>query len=279
MSKIIIADVDGTVLDYLGHLPESADKAIKAARAKGHRFYICTGRAKAQMYDNIKSVNIDGIIGGNGSYVEDNGEMIMELTIEIEDCRKIVDWLNERHVPFIIESNNGLFGSPSLEAFYPELRKVYLKSIGKDENMPVPIEKVFPGMVFGGELHRGDANKISYFLIRPDLYEEAKNAFPNLTSRTWGPNPQKPVAGELALKDVTKGKAVDKLIEHLGASIEDTIAFGDADVDISLLEHCKTKVAMGNSSDGVKAIADLVTDRVDEDGLFKAFVKLGLIEQ
>ena len=56
-----------------------------------------------------------GVIGGNGIHVGDNWEMIMALTLSLEECKGIVDWLNERQLPFYFESKNCLFGSPSVE--------------------------------------------------------------------------------------------------------------------------------------------------------------------
>ena len=50
MGKIIFLDVDGTLVDYENHLPESAVLAVRKARENGHRVYICTGRSKAEVY-------------------------------------------------------------------------------------------------------------------------------------------------------------------------------------------------------------------------------------
>ena len=47
MSKLIFLDVDGTLVDYHNRIPESAVKAIRQAREKGHLVYVCTGRSKA----------------------------------------------------------------------------------------------------------------------------------------------------------------------------------------------------------------------------------------
>ena len=47
-SKIVFLDVDGTITDYENNVPQSAKDAIKAARANGHRVYMCTGRSKAE---------------------------------------------------------------------------------------------------------------------------------------------------------------------------------------------------------------------------------------
>ena len=49
MGKIIFIDVDGTLVNYEGIIPESAVAAIRKARANGHRVYISTGRSKAEV--------------------------------------------------------------------------------------------------------------------------------------------------------------------------------------------------------------------------------------
>ena len=49
--KVILIDVDGTLVDYENHLPPSAVKAIRMARAQGHLVYICTGRSRSEVYD------------------------------------------------------------------------------------------------------------------------------------------------------------------------------------------------------------------------------------
>lgn len=50
MKKIIFLDVDGTLVNYENHIPQSAAKAIRLARENGHLVYICTGRSKAEVY-------------------------------------------------------------------------------------------------------------------------------------------------------------------------------------------------------------------------------------
>ena len=69
MSKIIFLDVDGTIVDYDNHIPDSAKTAIRKARKNGHLVYVCTGRSKAEMPDDIWNIGFDGMIGGNGSYI------------------------------------------------------------------------------------------------------------------------------------------------------------------------------------------------------------------
>ena len=59
--------------------------------------------------------------------------------------------------------------------------------------------------------------------------------------------------------------------------MEDTIAIGDGFNDILMIEYCNIGVAMGNAKDEVKKHADIVADRVEDDGLYKVLKELNLI--
>ncbi len=111
MSKIIFLDVDGTIVDYDNHIPNSARQAIRKARENGHLVYVCTGRSKAEMPDDIWNIGFDGMIGGNGSYVEHKGQILQHQLIPYETAKRAVDWLESRGLEFYLESNNGLFAS------------------------------------------------------------------------------------------------------------------------------------------------------------------------
>ena len=277
MSKIIFLDVDGTLVDYENKLPPSAVKAIRQARSSGHRVYICTGRSRAEVYPELWDIGLDGMIGGNGSYVEDNGHVVMHQLITPEQCRRIVDWLHGRGLEFYLESNNGLFASEHFEeAALPSMR-LYSKRKGYEGADQVTIRSVFPEMIFGGELYRDDLNKVSFLLSSYQDYLDAKAAFPDLKAGTWGGKDEEALFGDLGVKDIDKAFAVETLVNYLHADMQDTIAFGDAKVDIPMLECCAYGVAMGSGGAEIKAMADYVTDDVDKDGLYKAFDKLGLL--
>lgn len=280
MGKIIFIDIDGTLLDYDCNLPESAVKAIRAARANGHKVYLCTGRSKAENPQEIWDIGTDGYIGGNGSYVEDNGQVIMHQLITKEQCKHIVDWLHGRGLEFYLESNNGLFGS---EHFMEAGRESMIKyAIGKgasaEDVKNAQVTTFFPEMIFDGELYRDDVNKVSFLLNTYQDHLDSVEEFPDLKPGTWGGKGEEALFGDLGVKDITKAHAIDVLLKHLGADIKDTIAIGDAKVDIPMLEYCNYGVAMGSGGDEIKAMADYVTDDVDKDGLYKAFVKLELID-
>ena len=278
MGKIIFIDVDGTLVDYENHLPESAVKAIRQARKNGHKVYICTGRIKAEVYPPLWEIGLDGMIGGNGSYVESEGVVVMHQLITLEQCKHIVDWLHERKLEFYLESNNGLFASEHFEEEGEPVIQEYSKRKGKENADKITVREVFPDMIFGGELYRDDVNKVSFILRSYQDHLDSIQEFPDLQPGTWGGKGEIALFGDLGVKDITKAHAIDQLLNYLGAKREDTIAFGDAKVDIPMLEYCHIGVAMGSGGDEIKAMADYITDDVDQDGLYHAFVHFGLIE-
>ena len=77
--------------------------------------------------------------------------------------------------------------------------------------------------------------------------------------------------------DGGKGVGIKKMIDYLGISQEETMAFGDGGNDIEMLEFVKIGVAMGNAGDNVKKSADYVTENVDDEGIYKALKKFEII--
>ena len=102
MSNIVFLDVDGTLIDYEAKLPASAAKAVDQARANGHKVYICTGCSKAEILQR-NLCDLDGMIGGNGAYVEDNGHVVMHQGLSKEDVKNIVDFgTNNAAIPLLL---------------------------------------------------------------------------------------------------------------------------------------------------------------------------------
>ncbi|HEM5291801.1 TPA: HAD family hydrolase [Streptococcus suis] len=281
MRKIIFLDVDGTLVDYHNRIPESAIRAIRQARENGHLVYVCTGRSRAEMQPELWEIGLDGMIGGNGSYVEHQGQVIMHQLLSEEDSRAIVDWLHERGLEFYLESNNGLFASENFRERARETLRIYSMNKGKtaEEVATQEVEDVMHGMIFDGQLYRNDLNKVSFVLDSYQDHLDSKQAFPQLVANTWGGRGESALFGDLGVKDIDKAHAISVLLNHLGASQADTIAFGDAKIDISMLDYCAVGVAMGNGGAEILAMADMITDDVEEDGLYNAFERLGLLDK
>lgn len=277
--KIIFLDVDGTLVDYHNRVPESAVTAIRQARANGHRVYVCTGRSRAEIQDKIWEIGLDGMIGGNGSYVEDQEKTIMHQLIPKEEAIHIVDWLRARDLEFYLESNNGLFASKNFRQAAHPIMNEYANRKGVTDQIAqeAATEEFLGQMIYGEELYRDDLNKVSFILSSYQDHLDSIEEFPNLEAHTWGGRGETALFGDLGVKGIDKAHAVDVLLGHLGADKKDTIAFGDAKIDIPMLNYCEVGVAMGNGGPEILAMADMVTTDVEDDGLYHAFKALKLI--
>lgn len=156
MPKLIFLDIDGTLVDYHNHIPESAVKAIRKACENGHLIYVCTGRSKAEMQPELWDIGLDGMIGGN--YVGHHGQILMHELISKEDAAKVVYWLTERHLAFYLESNsnNGIFASSDFRERACETLKTYAIQKGQSAESVAGKgpEDFLHGLQYGGELYR-----------------------------------------------------------------------------------------------------------------------------
>ncbi|CUP96884.1 sugar phosphate phosphatase [Blautia obeum] len=81
---------------------------------------------------------------------------------------------------------------------------------------------------------------------------------------------------EIGHKDAGKGKTLLWLLNELGISPEEAMAFGDADNDISMLTAVKYGIAMANGTENCKKAACFVTDTNENDGVVQGILKLGI---
>jgi hypothetical protein len=79
---------------------------------------------------------------------------------------------------------------------------------------------------------------------------------------------------EISEKGTDKGSALKVICKHLGIDIENTIAFGDGENDIPLLEAAGTGVAMGNSEAPLLKHADYIAKTNNENGVGEILCKL-----
>ncbi len=264
--KVIFLDIDGTLVDMDGALPDSARQAVRAARAAGNKIYLTTGRCRPELYDYILEVGFDGFICANGAYIEEDGCVLLEHTMSPTQLRHAVDWLRADGREYLLEGAAGLFGSAGLFAQAGAL-------LERDEQQ---MKETFPDMIFDGVLYRDGITKIS-FCLNDGALERAQREFAGeLEVNSWTATGIWDEFGELALPGTDKVNGLRLTLERLGLSAADAVAVGDAQNDIDMLSFCGTGVAMGNAVPRLKEVADFVTADVRADGLCAAFARLGL---
>ena len=71
-----------------------------------------------------------------------------------------------------------------------------------------------------------------------------------------------------------KGAALEFLAQYYGIPIEQTMAFGDQNNDITMIKTAGIGVAVGNATEELKQAADFVTKTISEDGVVYAIEKI-----
>ena len=273
----IFLDVDGTLVNDRGEVPESSRQAVRAARANGHLVFLCTGRSPAELWAEIVDIGFDGLIAASGAFVEIGPQVLVHRCLTAGETRHVLDFFRSRHVDFYFQANDGIYATQEVRTLLGEL----IGGSVTDADVRAELARGLFGFVgaikVDADPYAIQITKVIY-LFSPvpidGLRAEFAGSFEVIPSSVplFGPD-----SGEMMLPGVNKATGIDALLEHLGIDRADTLAIGDGYNDLEMIQHVATGVAMGNAPDSVKAVADEVTGTVDEDGIRQTFVRHGLI--
>ena len=275
MSKYVFIDIDGTLVGYDANIPPSALRALQAAQANGHKIIIATGRQRAQIYPEVlAALDFDGIIASTGAHIECDGRVIYESLVEGDDLAFITDYFAREGMCYLLMTADELYSDRT----FHKIVLPYMRAAGYSEGL---IQGAYGNVkVTDTPTHVRGVQKFSYFLsdkTTAEMTRDLDNRF-YVVDYSVGNLKTEQYFGEITLAGVNKGSAIRRYMAFVGASMEDTIAIGDSGNDIDMIELCAIGVAMGNATDKIKAAADLITTDVDKDGIYNAFLRLGLIE-
>ena len=260
MIKAIFFDVDGTLASFKTHkISELSKKAISTLKQKNIKVFVATGRALYQI-DNLDNTEFDGYITFNGSACYIDKKEIYKITLNKNDIKSLCNYLENHNLPCSIMTSKDVYTNThkTIEMFY----KMVNVNANVIDNF---IEHIYNNI--------GDIFQMNIFADKDTEKNIMNNILVNSTSSRWHPS-----FFDVNIKDIGKHIGIDKVIEYYGIKLEETIAFGDGENDISMIKHVGIGVAMGNANKEVKEIADYVTDDVDNDGVYKALKHFNLLD-
>lgn len=258
MIKALFFDIDGTLVSFKTHtIAASTMEALRNLRAKGIKVFIATGR-QLQCIDNLGDLEVDGYITLNGGYcIAGSEDVIYKHAIPQEDIHSMLEYQRTEHsFPCACVTEDKIvlnYRNESVDALYEQIR-LKAPEIGS-------IEALADKEIF---------QLIAFFTAEEE--ERIMAYMPNSLAARWSP-----YFADVVAKGCTKAVGIDRIIEHYGISLKETMAFGDGGNDIAMLQHAGVGVAMGNAMDEVKEAADFVTTSVDEDGIVNALRHFGLL--
>jgi Cof subfamily protein (haloacid dehalogenase superfamily) len=267
--KLIVTDMDGTLLSDHKEIPKENKEALKKAKKIGIKVAIATGRiyTSARYYSNLLELDTP-IIACNGAIIreEKTNNTLYENTIHQDDCKKVANICEKFGMYYHFYNDRGFYCK---ELKYSSLKYSKWNETQTEENrlniqiMDDPIEYI-----------ENTDNILKFVVIDDDLdkLNKVKNELKKIdnieVSKSWHNNI------EVMNKGVSKGEAVKKLAEYFGVKQEEIITFGDNFNDLSMIEYAGMGVAMGNSEDKVKKQANFITDSNDRGGVAKALNEL-----
>ncbi|WP_421102926.1 Cof-type HAD-IIB family hydrolase [Sporosarcina psychrophila] len=256
--KMIMFDIDGTLLDHDNNLPVSAKEAVRLLKEAGHEVAFATGRAPYFIQDLRKELEVDSFICFNGQYVEIENEVIYKNPIDRELLSDLSGFATTQNHPLVYLGAEFMRSTIDYHADIEEsltALQIDTTQIEMNANYYNDAE-IYQTLLYCKEQdethYRSNLQGLNF--IR--WHEYAMDVLP--------------LGG-------SKAKGIEKFIEKKGFTKDQVYAFGDNLNDIEMLKYAGHSVAMGNAPEEVKKVARYVTKDVGEDGIAYGLQMVGLL--
>jgi 5-amino-6-(5-phospho-D-ribitylamino)uracil phosphatase len=268
--KLIATDIDGTLLDSAGQLPEANARALKDAADRGIEIVIVTGRRFHAARSIAATLPCDAhLIVSNGALVKSStGETHLRSLLPIETARSVIEATGEfrphqgvifdrpdtRQVIFERIDWDGPFMGPYLRRHRHQVAEVDPLAACLDTEDPVEI------MFIGGcEMIRAAHRTLSAHEHSGE-YTLALTEYENRGMSMM----------DVLQRGVTKGTALAEWASHRGIAPHEVMAIGDNWNDREMLEFAGTPIVMGNAVPELKSLGWRVTLSNDDCGVAAA---------
>ena len=263
--KLLVADIDGTLLNDNGELGQESKKLIKELMNEGVAFCLATGRLHSAVTELAKELSLNGfIISLDGAIIKEykNDKTIFESFLKTRHVKKAISISNDLLINIVLCHASSIYYTeynsviPSLLSKYGALYKqvdTYEKYLSGTLEIVCSsdVKQSIKGMEKSFNFPFSIGSSTSYFRSKKN-----ENIF-YLEIRKAG---------------CSKGKALDKLLRHILVKPEQTAVIGDWYNDITMFETKALKVAVANAVPELLNMADIVTrESNNKDGAAEFF--------
>ncbi len=259
--KLLVVDIDGTLLGREGSISAEDREALAEARRSGIRVSLSTGRAAQACLPIIDQLSLDGYhIFFDGALVSNLGEEVYVEPLDSGVVREAVEFVHLHNIDLELYSATHYFAER--ETWSTDAHRHFFgiePTIVDFTNLWERERIIKGGLITSSPEEVAKAKSFCLHFDRSLRFSVARSpAFPGVEFIN------------IVAPEVSKGKALAALASHLGISMAEVMAIGDGVNDISLLSVAGLAVAMDNAPDEVKAVAHHVTLDVDHSGLAAA---------
>ena len=260
--KLIAIDIDGTLLNSAHQVTDEVRAVLRAKADAGVKIVLCTGRPIIGVLPLIKELGLDTVadfaITYNGSLVQNNatGNVVVQHSLTHED---FLD------VEYLSRKLNVHMHTQDRHAMYTSNRDISKYTIVEGYLTGIPlkyraVDEMDPEMVISKMM----------LIDEPEILDKAIKNIPAEFHSRFTLVKSADFYLEILNKEASKGNAVRDLAQHLGIKQAETMAIGDNENDLSMLEYAGIGIAMANGTENVRTIADHITKSNDESGVAHA---------
>lgn len=263
--KLIALDLDDTLLNDSREISDENVHVLRRAASLGIYVVLCSGRAEDAILPFVRRLDLAGtqsgryIIAVNGCSIFDmhkreriyNKKVPADVLLYADRMAREMGYFSEVYGPDVIYAEK----ATEWTRLDSEMCNVRLEVVEDYENF---LRQGFVKMLIAGE---PDKLQVLQKKLRDGLGTRA-NIFVS-----------KPYFLEVLPANCGKGQAVNFLADHLGISRKETIGFGDSMNDEDMIRECGYGVAMCNGFEEIKALADFVTEKTNDENGVGDFLK------
>ena len=266
--ELIAVDLDGTLLNSARQITSGVRKAIAQARESGIKVIPCSGRH----FSGTRSIAVqagmgDAVICGNGALVETwQGEVISANMFSPARCLELLKFCEEYNL------GGNLYANDVLYTLKPNNVTQYYENLNKQ--LPKELQCAYHFVPDLAAAIAENAEKILKFEIFP-IPDEPRKALREMLNQCddMVPEGNLRTSVELHAPGVNKGTGLRAAAQYYGISMENVMAIGDAENDVSMLKNAGVGAAMGNATEDARLAADIILPTHDEDGVAWAIYK------
>ena len=241
--KIIFFDIDGTLIAMdQDTISEKTLEALKQLQEKGIKLCLATGRGP-MLVPHFDGVEFDAFLTYNGSYCYDHEGTLYSNCIPSKDIERII-------------KNADKMGKPVALA-----TKDRMAANGKDQDLIDYYAFGNAEVDVAEDFEEIKKEKVYQVLMgaRVEEYQEILKGVQGAEITAWWDR-----AVDIIPVNAGKGAGIEKMLKHYGIDRSQAMAFGDGNNDIEMLKVAGTSYAMSTGMPEVRALANHITDCVDD---------------
>ena len=256
--RVIFFDIDGTLLSHRsGRVPHSTITAIRRLQRRGIKVVVATGRDLNEMKKlPLKGIEFDGYLTLNGNICLDKDEkMFAGNEIDPGEVEVLVSIFQAGRIPFVLIGED----------------KRYINYV---DDVVIQTQESTHGTIPDIGEYSGEKIYQCLAFVNSETRQKLEDLLDHCTITSWNDT-----GIDIIARTGGKAAGIQKFLDKEKLKRSQTMAFGDGENDKSMLKYAGIGVAMGNAGEALKNDADYVTADIDDDGIEKALLHFGLIEE